>query len=206
MAILTHATWNTFYSAASWRSSPSRRRRQLPEPHHSRVGAGYIAVTRGRLGYRAQASPPPKGLPGSSFLLGLLIHIPSLTVRGRTSPGSHLRGEEAHTLERLQHPNARLGGCGATLPSDRRSDAFSLGSSFFGGVRRPPWLSSSSSARGRAPCGGPSCHWPPLWPILTRQIDSGGDLGLVFKLIANYIRKTTARTRTRLCDAPYFSW
>jgi hypothetical protein len=34
MAILTHATWNTFYSAASWRSSPSRRRRQLPEPHH----------------------------------------------------------------------------------------------------------------------------------------------------------------------------
>jgi hypothetical protein len=29
-----------------------------------------IAVTRGRLGYRAQASPPPKDLPGSSFLLG----------------------------------------------------------------------------------------------------------------------------------------
>src|SRR5919107_4727670 len=41
MAILTHVTWNTFYSAASWRSSPSRRRGQLPEPPHSRVGAGY---------------------------------------------------------------------------------------------------------------------------------------------------------------------
>jgi hypothetical protein len=56
MAILTHATWNTFYSAASWRSSPSRRRRQLPEPHHSRVGAGY---------HRRDARAA--GLPGSGL-------------------------------------------------------------------------------------------------------------------------------------------
>ena len=54
MAILTHATWNTFYSAASWRSS--RRRRQLPEPHHSRVGAGY---------HRRDARAA--GLPGSGL-------------------------------------------------------------------------------------------------------------------------------------------
>jgi hypothetical protein len=56
MAILTHATWNTFYSAASWRSSPPRRRRQLPEPHHSRVGASY---------HRRDARAA--GLPGSGL-------------------------------------------------------------------------------------------------------------------------------------------
>jgi hypothetical protein len=56
MAILTHATWNTFYSAASWRSSPPRRRGQLPEPHHSRVGASY---------HRRDARAA--GLPGSGL-------------------------------------------------------------------------------------------------------------------------------------------
>jgi hypothetical protein len=40
MTILTHATWNTFYSTASSRSSPPRRRGQLPEPHDRRMGAG----------------------------------------------------------------------------------------------------------------------------------------------------------------------
>ena len=54
MAILTHATWNNFYSAASRRSS--RRRRQLPEPHHSRLGAGY---------HRRDARAA--GLPGSGL-------------------------------------------------------------------------------------------------------------------------------------------
>src|SRR5215204_4649 len=82
-----------------------------------------------------------------------------------------------------EHPNTRLGGCGATLPPARRSG----GSSLLGGVRRPPWPSSSFSARGRALCGGPSCHGPPLWLIFTRRIDGLGDLGLVSKLIANYI-------------------
>jgi hypothetical protein len=70
MAILTHATWNTFYSAASWRSS----RPAVVGSYLNLTIAAWalviIAVTRGRLGYRAQASPPPKDLPGSSFLLG----------------------------------------------------------------------------------------------------------------------------------------
>jgi hypothetical protein len=42
--------------------------------------------------------------------------------------------------------------------------------------------------RGRALCGGPSGHGPPLWSILTRQIDGRGALVLVLKLIAKYIR------------------
>jgi hypothetical protein len=71
MAILTHATWNTFYSAAIVEVFPASA---VVGSYLNLTIAAWalviIAVTRGRLGYRAQASPPPKVLPGSSFLLG----------------------------------------------------------------------------------------------------------------------------------------
>src|SRR5215212_11570344 len=76
----------------------------------------------------------------------------------------------------------RSGGCGATLPSARRSGTSSLDPSPLAGVRRPPWPFSSSSARDRAPCGGPSCC-PPLRPVrsphltpeaLQEEPDQGG--------------------------------
>src|SRR5215212_8103689 len=104
--------------------------------------------------------------------------------------GALFVGGSVHLLgtRPTENPNARSRGCGATLPSDRRSGASSLGSTFPGGVLRPPWPFSSSSVHGRALCDGPLGHGPPSWCILTRQIDGRGALVLMLKLIAKYIR------------------
>src|SRR5215217_7333430 len=69
-------------------------------------------------------------------------------------------------------------GGGATLPSARQSDVLSL----LAGDRRSPPSASSSCARDRARCGGPSCR-PPLRPVLPRHLDGRSDLGLVCEVL-----------------------
>jgi uncharacterized protein len=61
MAILTHATWNTFYSAALVEIFPAVVGSYL----NLTIGAWVLtlvifAVTRGRLGYRAEAPQAPR--------------------------------------------------------------------------------------------------------------------------------------------------
>jgi hypothetical protein len=63
----------------------------------------------------------------------------------------------------------RSGGCGATPPSALQSGVSSVGSTLLAGALRPPWPSSSPSARGRARRGGPS--WGP--PYLRRRPSVG---------------------------------
>ncbi|HSK83814.1 MAG TPA: CPBP family intramembrane glutamic endopeptidase [Rubrobacter sp.] len=63
MAILTHATWNTFYSAALVEIFPAPA--VVSSYLNLTIGAGalalvIIAVTRGRLGYRAEAPQAPR--------------------------------------------------------------------------------------------------------------------------------------------------
>jgi uncharacterized protein len=63
MAILTHATWNTFYSAVIVEAFPAPA--AVGSYLNLTIGAGalalvIIAVTRGRLGYRAEAPQAPR--------------------------------------------------------------------------------------------------------------------------------------------------
>jgi hypothetical protein len=63
MAILTHATWNTFYSAAIVEVFPAPA--VIDSYLNLTIAARalalvIIAVTRGRLGYRTQASEAPR--------------------------------------------------------------------------------------------------------------------------------------------------
>jgi hypothetical protein len=61
MAILTHATWNTFYSAAIVEVFPAVIGSYLNLTIAAwALALVIIAVTRGRLGYRAQASEAPR--------------------------------------------------------------------------------------------------------------------------------------------------
>jgi len=67
MAILTHASWNAFYSAALIELFPARG--VLGSYYNLKIAAGalalvLIAVTRGRLGYRSEAAEAPWGCWG----------------------------------------------------------------------------------------------------------------------------------------------